>query len=80
MKSTMTSSNRLQVATKNLAANFATALFFMLSAVSVAAAAAPSSSTTRETVERVFSWPVAMQSLDGRPQMVPLRQSKEPRA
>jgi len=28
---------------------------------------------TRETVERVFSWPVAIEPFDGRPQMIPLR-------
>jgi hypothetical protein len=32
---------------------------------------------TQEVVEAVFAWPVAMQTIDGRPQMVPLRQSKE---
>jgi hypothetical protein len=33
---------------------------------------------TRETVERVFRWPVAIQSFDDRPQMIPLRRELPP--
>jgi iron complex transport system ATP-binding protein len=63
----------------NLAARYADTVL-LLSEGRPAASGPPADVLTRETVERVFSWPVAMQSLDGRPQMVPLRQSKEPRA
>ena len=38
---------------------------------------APADVLTRETVERVFSWPVAIEPFDGRPQMIPLRQRKD---
>ncbi len=50
MKATMTTSNPLQAATKNLASSFAMALVFLLSVVSGAAAAMPS--PPREPVER----------------------------
>ncbi|HEV8304785.1 MAG TPA: ABC transporter ATP-binding protein [Gemmatimonadales bacterium] len=61
----------------NLAARYADAVLVLAEGRS-AAAGAPADVLTRETVERVFSWPVAIQVLDGRPQMVPLRQPKEP--
>jgi hypothetical protein len=38
---------------------------------------APAEALTRDTVERVFSWPVAIEPFDGRPQMIPLRQRKD---
>jgi iron complex transport system ATP-binding protein len=63
----------------NLAARYADSVL-LLEAGRPAAVGAPADVLTRETVERVFAWPVAMQSLDGRPHMIPLRQSKEPRA
>ena len=63
----------------NLAARFADSLLLLEGGRSVAAGA-PDEVLTQETVERVFSWPVAMQTVDGRPQMVPLRQPKESRA
>lgn len=61
----------------NLAARYADTVL-LLSEGRPVAAGAPADVLTRETVERVFSWPVTMQSVDGRPQMVPLRQPKEP--
>ena len=44
------------------------------------AAGPPAEVLTQQTVEAVFSWPVTMQTIDGRPQMVPLRKPKESRA
>src|SRR2546426_767959 len=38
----------------------------------------PGDVLTRETVERVFAWPVAIEAFDGRPQMIPLRKGREP--
>jgi iron complex transport system ATP-binding protein len=61
----------------NLAARYADAVL-LLAHGRPAAAGAPAEVLTRETVEPVFSWPVAIQVLDGRPQMIPLRQPKEP--
>ena len=63
----------------NLAARFADSLLLLEGGRPVASGA-PVDVLTQETVEAVFSWPVAMQSVDGRPQMIPLRQSKESRA
>ena len=63
----------------NLAARFADTVL-LLDEGRPAAAGAPAEVLTREIVERVFAWPVAMESVDGRPQMIPLRQSKESRA
>jgi len=63
----------------NLAARFADSLL-LLSEGHAVAAGAPTNVLTRETVERVFSWPVALQTVEGRPHMVPLRQPKESRA
>ena len=63
----------------NLAARFADSLLLLEGGRPVAAGA-PKDVLTQETVEKVFSWPVAMQTVDGRPQMVPLRQPKESRA
>jgi iron complex transport system ATP-binding protein len=63
----------------NLAARFADSVL-LLSEGRAVAAGSPATVLTRETVEQVFSWPVTMQSVDGRPQMVPLRQPKDSRA
>lgn len=62
----------------NLAARFADSLLLLEGGRPVAAGA-PRDVLTQETVETVFSWPVAMHTVDGRPQMIPLRQPKEPR-
>jgi iron complex transport system ATP-binding protein len=63
----------------NLAARFADSLL-LLSDGSAVASGAPGDVLTRDTVERVFAWPVALQTVEGRPNLVPLRQSKESRA
>ena len=63
----------------NLAARFADSLL-LLSEGRPAASGAPADVLTQQTVEAVFSWPVMMQTIDGRPQMVPLRQPKESHA
>jgi len=63
----------------NLAARFADSLLLLESGRTVASGP-PAQVLTQETVETVFSWPVAMQTVDGRPQMIPLRQPKESRA
>ncbi|HKW42117.1 MAG TPA: ABC transporter ATP-binding protein [Gemmatimonadales bacterium] len=60
----------------NLAARFADHVV-ILAEGRVVARGAPSEALTRETVERVFSWPVAITPFDGRPQMIPLRQRKD---
>ena len=57
----------------NLAARFADRLV-LLARGRVAAAGPPSAVLTRETVERVFGWPVAIVEFEGRPQMIPLRE------
>jgi iron complex transport system ATP-binding protein len=61
----------------NLAARFADRVL-LLAGGRPAAQGAPGAVLTRETVERVFDWPVAIEPFDGRPQMIPLRQPKEP--
>ena len=63
----------------NLASRFADSLL-LLESGRVVASGAPGDVLTQQTVETVFSWPVAMQTIDGRPQMIPLRQTKESRA
>lgn len=60
----------------NLAARFADAVL-LLKEGRVAASGAPATVLTQDVVEAVFAWPVAMQTVDGRPQMIPLRQPKE---
>ena len=60
----------------NLAARFADSLL-LLSEGRAIAAGRPSEVLTQEVVESVFAWPVSMQSVDGRPQMIPLRQPWE---
>jgi iron complex transport system ATP-binding protein len=56
----------------NLAARYADSVL-LLADGRPAAVGAPADVLTRETVERVFSWPVRIQFLDDRPQMIPLR-------
>ena len=56
----------------NLAARFADQILILAEGRAVARGA-PAAVLTRETVERVFSWPVAIEPFDGRPQMIPLR-------
>ncbi len=59
----------------NLAARFADRLL-LLDAGRPAAWGAPAQVLTAETVDRVFSWPVAITPFDGRPQMTPLRRQE----
>jgi iron complex transport system ATP-binding protein len=61
----------------NLAARYADSALLLADGAPVASGP-PAAVLTRETVERVFAWPVAMQVHDGRPQMIPLRQPREP--
>lgn len=63
----------------NLAARFADSLLLLEGGRPIASGA-PAEVLTQQTVEAVFSWPVAMQTIDGRPQMIPLRKPKESRA
>jgi len=60
----------------NLAARFADQVVILAEGQAVARGA-PAEVLTRDTVERVFSWPVAIEPFDGRPQMIPLRQRKD---
>jgi iron complex transport system ATP-binding protein len=60
----------------NLAARFADRVL-LLSDGRAAASGAPSEVLTRDTVERVFAWPVSIAPFEGRPQMIPLRQRKD---
>jgi iron complex transport system ATP-binding protein len=57
----------------NLAARYADRVL-LLADGRPAAAGAPVEVLTRDTIERVFAWPVAIESVEGRPQMIPLRQ------
>lgn len=61
----------------NLAARFADSVL-LLSEGRAVASGAPAHVLTQEMVETVFSWPVAMQTIDDRPQMIPLRQRPRP--
>ena len=61
----------------NLAARFADRVLVLAEGRAVARGA-PGDVLTRETVEQVFSWPVTIEPFDGRPQMIPLRQRKDP--
>jgi len=63
----------------NLAARFADVVLLLEGGRPVASGA-PADVLTQETVETVFSWPVAMHTVDGRPQMIPRRKSEESRA
>jgi iron complex transport system ATP-binding protein len=56
----------------NLASRFADRVL-LLSEESVAASGSPAQVLTRDTVGHLFAWPVAIQSCDRRPQMIPLR-------
>ncbi len=60
----------------NLAARFADRVL-LLSEGRPAGAGAPGDVLTRDTVERVFAWPVSIAPFEGRPQMTPLRLRKE---
>jgi len=65
----------------NLAARFADSLLLLEGRGGRPIASGPPVDVlTQQTVETVFSWPVRMQTVDGRPQMIPLRQPKESRA
>ena len=57
----------------NLAARFADSVLLLNEGRAIASGA-PAQVLTRHVVESVFSWPVVMQTIDGRPQMIPLRQ------
>jgi iron complex transport system ATP-binding protein len=59
----------------NLAARFADRLLLLAGGRSVAAGA-PADVLTRETVEAVFGWPVAVEQFENRPQVIPLRTRK----
>src|SRR2546426_56315 len=61
----------------NLAARFADRVLLLAEGRPVADGP-PGDVLTRETVERVFAWPVAIEAFDGRPQMIPLRKGTEP--
>jgi iron complex transport system ATP-binding protein len=61
----------------NLAARFADSVL-LLSDGRAIATGAPADVLTRQVVESVFAWPVEMQTIDGRPQMIPLRQRTQP--
>jgi len=60
----------------NLAARFADRLL-LLSEGGVVAHGPPGDVLTREAVERVFGWPVAIERFQDRPQMIPLRSRKD---
>lgn len=59
----------------NLAARFADRVL-LLAAGRPAGAGAPADVLTRDTVERVFAWPVSIAPFEGRPQMIPLRKKE----
>ena len=59
----------------NLAARFADRVL-LLSEGRAVGQGAPGEVLTRETVARVFAWPVAIEAFDGRPQVVPLRRRR----
>lgn len=61
----------------NLAVRFADRVL-LLADGRTAARGMPGEVLTRETVERVFAWPVAIEAFEGLPQMIPLRKSKDP--
>src|SRR2546428_1908715 len=56
----------------NLAARFADQELILAERRALARRAPPGG-LTRETVDRGFAWPVAIEPFDGRPQMIPLR-------
>ena len=57
----------------NLAARYADRVL-LLSAGASAAQGTPTEVLTAETIQRVFQWPVAIESFEGAPQIVPQRQ------
>lgn len=57
----------------NLAARFADRVLLLADGRAVGQGT-PGAVLTRETIERVFRWPVAIEPFDDRPQMIPLRQ------
>jgi len=57
----------------NLAARFADRVLLLADGRAVGQGT-PAAVLTRETIERVFRWPVAIEPFDDRPQMIPLRQ------
>jgi iron complex transport system ATP-binding protein len=59
----------------NLAARFADRVL-LLADGRPAGDGAPAEVLTRETVERVFAWPVSIAPFEGRPQMTPLRKKE----
>ena len=61
----------------NLAARFADQVLLLSQGAPVGSGTAREV-LTRETVERVFSWPVSIQTFDDRPQMIPLRREPPP--
>jgi iron complex transport system ATP-binding protein len=62
----------------NLATRFADRVL-LLHEGRAAAQGRPGDVLTRDTVERVFDWPVAIERFDGAPQIVPLRRQQEAR-
>ena len=58
----------------NLAARFADRVLILAEGRAVTRGT-PADVLTRETVERVFAWPVAIEPFEGRPQMIPLRRN-----
>ncbi len=56
----------------NLAARFADRVL-LLAGGRPAGAGTPAEVLTRDTVERVFAWPVSIAPFEGRPQVIPLR-------
>jgi iron complex transport system ATP-binding protein len=61
----------------NLAARFADRAL-LLSAGQPAGDGPPAAVLTRETVERVFAWPVTIAPFEGHPQVIPLRRKGTP--
>lgn len=61
----------------NLAARYADRVLLLAAGGRPAGAGAPAEVLTREAIERVFEWPVAITAVDGRPQMLPLRQPED---
>lgn len=62
----------------NLAARFADSLLLLRGGRAIASGP-PAAVLTQDVVERVFSWPVTLQTVDGRPHMIPLRHPRQPK-
>ena len=60
----------------NLAARFADRVL-LLAEGRAAGGGTPTEVLTRETVERVFAWPVSITPFEGAPQIIPLRKREE---